>query len=87
MSADVGQPCQGPIEMFPCSSEGIGFVVAVGMWESRSDFQGRWKEWRSILLEHAVLFVDVAEVGALLEFGAGVILELDFLRRQAEDFL
>ena len=22
-------------------------VVAVGMWESRSDFQGLWKEWEN----------------------------------------
>jgi hypothetical protein len=24
-----------------------GTVGPVGMWESRSDFQGRWKEWKS----------------------------------------
>src|SRR5437868_7467365 len=24
-----------------------GIVVRVGMWESRSDFQGRWEAWES----------------------------------------
>jgi len=38
-----------PFVDFVLGDEGI-VVGAVGMWESHSDFQGRWKEMGNLLL-------------------------------------